>query len=131
MKKKRIKGIGSTLDALKEKSIELYYWLSGRLGRERSLESSLVEEYFIKEEFMNDSTVKEFLNEREKIIAVNRHRMRTRSGYTSKAENEIGEVTLYCRGKEIDKATLVTERGKQESRIIYWKFAKTDQSEKS
>ncbi len=128
IKKKSMKNsftekIRNNIEAFAEKFIEIYYWLSGKLEKERQSSGSLTEEFSIAEEFMEDVNVIEFLKGRNWAAGANGYKMKVNYSHYPTGENEIGEVTLYCRGKRIESAKLMNDK---ERRVIYWVFDKTN-----
>lgn len=128
IKKKSMKNsfterIRNNIEAFAEKFIEIYYWLSGKLEKERQSSGSLTEEFSIAEEFMEDVNVIEFLKGRNWAAEANGYKMKVNYSHYPTDENEIGEVTLYCRGKRIESAKLMNDK---ERRVIYWVFNKTN-----
>ena len=117
---KKTSPLRTTIEALIEKGYELYFWLSGRLKRESKNHSSIIEEFSIAVEHMNNETVTIFLEERKRVAERNGYRMRIRYDYNKRHGNEIGKVTLSCRGKDIEEATLTTD---MEQRAIFWIFS--------
>lgn len=123
MKNSFTEKIRNNIEAIAEKCIELYYWLSGKLEKERQSSSSLTEEYSIAEEFMGDGNVTDFLKGRNWAAEANGYKMKVNYIHRPTDENEIGEVTLYCRDKRIESAKLMSDK---EKRVIYWVFDKTN-----
>lgn len=81
--------------------------------------------YSIKQEYMKAEFVNSFLKERIRLAGVNRYRISIDYNYSSEIEKEIGSVKLVCRGREIDRATLIIgpETGIGD-RLIFWSFTK-------
>ena len=77
----------------------------------------------MKQEYSNVEFVRNFLNESTRIAAFNGYRIIIDNAFTSDAEDEIGRVTLTCRGRYIEHATLIAgEPTGQGNRLIHWKF---------
>lgn len=84
--------------------------------------SNLIEEYSIRSKFLNEEFVRTFLNERKRIIELNRYRIRIKEEKEEDGnELEIGKVTLYRNRTYIHEAQLVIKRNDAD-KIIYWKF---------
>lgn len=123
MKNKALWKIGRLIEIFCEKCLEWveYFWhtFAHKLNRKKG--RNLLEEYSIKKEYIGKEYVKEFLEERKRNIEKNGYRMRLLYSYSSDKEEEIGSVTLYCRGRHLDRAILTagqeTGNGK---RLIYW-----------
>lgn len=102
--------------------IEYLYHIIERKLRKRE-KRDMQEEYSIKEEYMEKEFVREFLKERMRNIQGNGYMMQLDSHYSSEREEEIGSVTLRCRGRLIDKAILTAGPATGNShRLIYWNF---------
>lgn len=125
MKNKALWKIGRLIEIFCEKCLEWveYFWYTFAHKLNLKKGRNLLEEYSIKKEYIGKEYVKEFLEERKRNIEKNGYRMRLLYSYSSDKEEEIGSVTLRCRGKEIDRAILTagqeTGNGK---RLIYWNF---------
>lgn len=125
MKNKALWEIRKFFEIFCEKCLEwiehFYHIFARKLKRKRG--RGLLEEYSIKKEYIGKEYVKEFLEERKRIIDKNGYRMKLLDSYSSEKKEEIGSVTLYCRGRHIDCAILTagqeTGNGK---RLIYWNF---------
>ena len=77
----------------------------------------------MKQEYSNVEFVRNFLGERTRIAAYNGYRIIFDNAYTSDVKEEIGRVTLTCRGRYIEHATLIAgEATGQGNRLIHWKF---------
>lgn len=112
-------------DIVREKSLEWIEYLVHIFTTQENGCRHLCEEYSMKRESMEEDYIKEFLKERERIIASNGYRMQLDSSYVSSKSEEIGIVVLRSKGRYIDHATLMagppTDKG---NRIIYWNFDK-------
>ena len=125
MKNDLLERVRSILDIACEKCLEWTEYLGNILTARWRGGSHLSEEYSMKREYMEEEYIKEFLGERERAIARNGYKMLLNSNYVSQRSEEIGIVTLRCRSKYIDHATLIagpSTNGKD--RIIYWNFDK-------
>lgn len=125
MKNDLFERVRNILEIVCEKSLEWTEHLGNILTSRWRGGSHLSEEYSMKHEYMEEEYVKTFLREREWSIARCGYKMLLNSNYVSQRSEEIGIVTLRCKGKYIDHATLIAGpsiSGKE--RIIYWNFDK-------
>ena len=101
----------------------IYNYIARKLRIKR--ERKLLEVYSIKEEYANEEFVKAFIKQRETTIRHNGYMMQLDNNYKSDRKEEIGTVTLKCRGKIIDNAVLIAGAVTGENdRLIYWKLTK-------
>lgn len=92
-------------------------------GEEKRSGSNICEVYSIKKEYLEKEYVSLFLEERRKAAARNGCQIMYSCGYVSGDENEIGSVTLRCRGKLIDRAILTAGCDTGDgNRLIHWNF---------
>lgn len=122
MKSRYFKKSKRIAEAIAEKCMEciysIYYWCKRRKG----YKSKLIEEYSIKQQFRNEPFVRNFLDDRQKVIELNRYRMNIKEENTDDGnENVIGRVRLLRNNTFIHEAKLITKEG-DESKIIYWCF---------
>ena len=108
-----------------EKCLEWIEYLRQAFIKEKKIKRRLLEVYSIKKKYMEEEYIKEFIEERKKSIERNKYSISVDNSYISDINDEIGTVTLYCRGKLVDRAILTagssTENG---NRLIYWNFKK-------
>lgn len=96
-------------------------WVVAR--KKRKSGSNILEVYSIKEEYMGKEYVKSFLEERMRIAVRNGYAVEFNNNYVSEGEEEIGCVTLLCRGRFIDRAILTAgEETRENDRLIHWNF---------
>ncbi len=106
-----------------EKIMELWEYLKLKLKHKNSNRSDLVEIYSIKEGYINEEYVQNFLKGRIKTVGPDRYRIEVRIDKNCDEEEVIGEVTLMRKNKELEKATLITKRNiPKTEKLIYWRF---------
>ena len=88
--------------------------------------SNLSEEYCIYKDYMCKEYIKDFLDEREKILKNNRYKMDIRILQEKAEPGIVGKVTLYRKGKFVHQATLTVREGEKDNEgIIFWSFDKS------
>lgn len=108
---------------LGEKILERYAQFCNMFRRESNAAGNLCETYSIKREYANKRYICDFISERTRIAAYNGYRIIFDNAFTSDVKEEIGRVTLTCRGRYIEHATLIAgEPTGNGNRLIYWKF---------
>ena len=111
------------IEVLQEKILEWCAMFRNIFRDNSDAAKNITETYSMKQEYSNVEFVRSFLNERTRIAAFNGYRIIIDNAFTSDAEDEIGRVTLTCRGRYIDHATLIAgEPTGQGNRLIHWKF---------
>lgn len=88
--------------------------------------SNLSEHYCIYKEYMEKDFVKDFLNERKRILTNNRYRMYIKAIDEKGDKNIIGKVMLYSKDKFIHQATLKIKDNEDSTpgNLIFWSFEK-------
>lgn len=111
------------MEALQEKILEWCAMFRNIFRDDSDAARNITETYSIKQEYSNVEFVRNFLGERTRIAAYNGYRIIFDNAYTSDVKEEIGRVTLTCRGRYIEHATLIAgEATGQGNRLIHWKF---------
>lgn len=106
-----------------EKIMEFTEFIKFEFSRQNKYQSNLVEIYKIKEKYLDNDFVKEFLKGREKSIGPNRYKIEVIADPTPADGNIIGEVMLMRKKKMIEKATLITNIDvPDKEKLVYWKF---------
>ena len=123
MKGKVINNCRYVYGMLVEKIMELTEFLKFEIGRTNEYKSNLVETYRIKERYINNSFVQEFLKERQKTVGPDRYRIETIIDHTPGDEEIVGEVTLMRKNRLIEKALLITKPSAPDAeKLVYWRF---------
>ena len=123
MNSKILRQMGHAIRFLEEKCLESVASLRNLLRRADKGYGNLTETYSLKLEYMNKEYVSDFLKSRIRIAGTNRYRIAIDSDFSSAKEEEIGTVTLTCRGRYIDHALLIAgPTTSSDNRLIYWKF---------
>ena len=103
--------------------MEFTEFIKFEFRRQNKYQSNLVEIYKIKEKYLDNDFVKEFLKGREKSIGPNRYKIEIIADPTPADGNIIGEVMLMRKKKMIEKATLITNIDvPDKEKLVYWKF---------
>lgn len=111
------------MEVLQEKILEWCAMFRNIFRDDSDAARNITETYSIKQEYSNVEFVRNFLGERTRIAAYNGYRIIFDNAYTSDVKEEIGRVTLTCRGRYIEHATLIAgEATGQGNRLIHWKF---------
>lgn len=111
------------MEVLQEKILEWYAMFRNIFRDDSDAARNITETYSMKQEYSNVEFVRNFLCERTRIAAYNGYRIIFDNAYTSDVKEEIGRVTLTCRGRYIEHATLIAgEATGQGNRLIHWKF---------
>ena len=123
MKTNLFRQIKYLMEVLQEKILEWCAMFRNIFRDNSDAARNITETYSIKHEYSNVEFVCNFLGERTRIAAFNGYRIIIDNAFTSDAEDEIGRVTLTCRGRYIEHATLIAgEPTGQGNRLIHWKF---------
>ena len=123
MKTNLFRQIKYHMEVLQEKILEWCAMFRNIFRDNSDAAKNITETYSMKQEYSNVEFVRSFLNERTRIAAFNGYRIIIDNAFTSDAEDEIGRVTLTCRGRYIDHATLIAgEPTGKGNRLIHWKF---------
>ncbi len=111
------------MEVLQEKILEWCAMFRNIFRDDSDAARNITETYSMKQEYSNVEFVRNFLCERTRIAAYNGYRIIFDNAYTSDVKEEIGRVTLTCRGRYIEHATLIAgEATGQGNRLIHWKF---------
>lgn len=111
------------IEVLQEKILEWCAMFRDIFRDDSDAARNITETYSMKQEYSNVEFVRNFLCERTRIAAYNGYRIIFDNAYTSDVKEEIGRVTLTCRGRYIEHATLIAgEATGQGNRLIHWKF---------
>lgn len=106
-----------------EKCMEWFDYLRHDLIKRKTWVSNLIEYYCIYEEYIDKDFVKEFLNERKKILDNNRYKMEIKVLQERGDKNTIGKVELYCKKRFIHRATLKIKGDEERGdKLIFWSF---------
>ena len=123
MKTNLFRQIKYHMEVLQEKILEWCAMFRNIFRDNSDAAKNITETYYMKQEYSNVEFVRNFLNERTRIAAFNGYGIIIDNAFTSDAEDEIGRVTLTCRGRYIDHATLIAgEPTGKGNRLIHWKF---------
>lgn len=123
MRGKVINNCRYVYETLVEKIMEFTEFIKFEFSRQNKYQSNLVEIYKIKEKYLDNDFVKEFLKGREKSIGPNRYKIEVIADPTPADGNIIGEVMLMRKKKMIEKATLITNIDvPDKEKLVYWKF---------
>lgn len=111
-----------------EKCLEWVEFLRYGIVKRDEWVSNLSEEYCIYKDYMGKEFVKEFLDEREKILGSNRYKMVISIIQEKGSPGEVGKVKLYSKDKLIHQATLKVKinNDQEEGKIIFWSFENND-----
>ena len=108
-----------------EKCMEWFDFLKYGFVRRDSWVSNLSEHYCIYKEYMCKEYVRDFLDEREKILKNNKYRMEIKILQEKGEKGVVGKVLLYSKEKFIHQATLkVKENENGNDGMIFWSFNK-------
>ena len=125
MKIKVLVNLRKQVDIFCEICLEWFEYICNYIARKLRIKRKreLLELYSIKEDYANEEFVKAFIRQRETGIRHNGYLMQLDKKFKSDKKEEIGTVTLLCRGKIIDSAVLTAgaETGEND-RLIYWNF---------
>ena len=123
MKTNLFRQIKYLMEVLQEKILEWCAMFRNIFRDDSDAARNITVTYSMKQEYSNVEFVCNFLGERTRIAAFNGYRIIIDNAFTSDAEDEIGRVTLTCRGRYIEHATLIAgEPTGQGNRLIHWKF---------
>lgn len=110
-----------------EKCMEWIEFLRNGIVRRDKWVSNLSEHYCIYKDYMCKEFVKDFLDEREKILGNNRYKMFINIIQEKGEPGTVGKVMLYSKDKLIHQATLkVKIMDDNEGNIIFWAFDKNE-----
>lgn len=116
---------GAIGECIVEKCLEWFEYLRNRLfGKKEIWCSHLVEYYCIHRNFFEKKFVKDFLEERQKILERNRHRMVINIIPDEYNSNIVGKVLLYNKSKYIHEAKLKVKKPLNGNNLIFWSFDK-------
>ena len=119
MKSREIEKQRHLSDYVAEKIMEWVEYLLYVFRRKREWTSNLTESYEIYCKYIDKDFVREFLNEREKILKLNRYKMVTKAIPGEGKDGCIGKVILHRKKRVISQAILKT---KKNDKLIYWAF---------
>ena len=122
MKFINLNGILHFFECLIEKCMEWIVYLSYCFGERKEWKSNLSECYCIYKEFIGKEFIKDFLDERERILNKNRYKMQIRILCERGDDDTVGKVILYRKKRAIHQATLKVRNNSDNSGIIYWSF---------
>lgn len=107
-----------------EKCMEWSEFLRYGLVKRDTWTSNLVEHYCIHKDYMEKEYVKEFLEERKRIIDNNNYRMVIDIIEEEHDKNIVGRVELFRKNKFIHRATLKVKDSDKETshKPIFWSF---------
>lgn len=106
-----------------EKCMEWIEFLRYGFIERREWISNLSEHYCIHKEYIEKEFVKEFLNERKRILSRNRYKMIIKIIDEQGEKNIVGKVILYRKKKKIHEATLKTKDADTDvNNLIFWSF---------
>lgn len=97
----------------------------GVMQRDRWI-SNLCEQYCIYKEYMDKVFVKDFLDERERILKNNHYKMNIEILLEKGEPDIVGKVILSRKGKPIHEATLKAKDCGNGNKLIFWSFEKKD-----
>ena len=123
MKEKELIKKASLSERIVEKILEwIEYLRYGIFRRDNAWCSHLVEYYCIHRNYYELEFVKEFLEERKKILGKNNHRMVITVIPDDSDPCIVGKVLLYNKSKYIHEATLKIRKPLTGNNIIFWSF---------
>ena len=123
MKEKELIKKTSLSERIVEKILEwIEYLRYGIFRRDNAWCSHLVEYYCIHRNYYELEFVKEFLEERKKILGKNNHRMVINVIPDDSDPCIVGKVLLYNKSKYIHEATLKIRKPLTGNNIIFWSF---------
>lgn len=123
MKSRVIDNCRYIYDMLVEKIMEFADYMKYAIRRSDEYKSNLVEIYRIKEKYLNNDFVQNFLKERQRNIAPDRYRIEVRADHVPGDEEIVGEVMLMRKDRLIERAQLITKPNIPDSeKLVYWKF---------
>ena len=106
-----------------EKCMEWVDFLRYGFTKRNSWVSNLSEHYCIYKDYIEKEYVKNFLDEREKILANNRYKMIIKVLPEKGERGVVGKVILYSKKKKIHEAKLkVKEDNTGANNLIFWSF---------
>lgn len=110
-----------------EKCLEWIDFLRNGIVRRDIWVRNLSEHYCIYKEYMCKEFVKDFLDEREKILGNNSYKMFINIIPEKGEPGTVGKVKLYNKEQIIHQATLkVKIKDNEEGNIIFWSFDNND-----
>lgn len=110
-----------------EKCMEWIDFLRNGIVRRDKWVRNLSEHYCIYKEYMCKEFVKDFLDEREKILGNNSYKMFINIIPEKGEPGTVGKVKLYNKEQIIHQATLkVKIKDNEEGNIIFWSFDNND-----
>lgn len=113
------------MEVLQEKILEWCAMFRNIFRDDSDAARNITVTYSMKQEYSNAEFVRNFLGERTRIAAYNGYQIIFDNEFTSDVKEEIGRVTLTCKGRYIDHATLIAgEATGKDNRLIHWKFNK-------
>ena len=123
MKEKELIKKASLSERIVEKILEwIEYLRYGIFRRDNAWCSHLVEYYCIHRNYYELEFVKEFLEERKKILGKNNHRMVINVIPDDCDPCIVGKVLLYNKSKYIHEARLKIRKPLTGNNIIFWSF---------
>ena len=123
MKEKELIKKASLSERIVEKILEwIEYLRYGIFRRDNAWCSHLVEYYCIHRNYYELEFVKEFIEERKKILGKNNHRMVINVIPDDSDPCIVGKVLLYNKSKYIHEATLKIRKPLTGNNIIFWSF---------
>lgn len=106
-----------------EKCMEWIEFLRNGVVRRDNWVSNLSEHYCIYKDYMGKEFVKDFLDERERILGNNRYKMLIKIIQEKGEPGTVGKVKLYSKERLIHEALLkVKIKDNKEGNIIFWAF---------
>ena len=125
MKEKELIKKVSLGERIVEKILEwIEYLRYGIFRRGNTWCSHLVEYYCIHRNYYEQEFIKDFLEERKKILGKNNHRMVVNVIPDDSNPCIVGKVLLYNRNRYIHEATLKIKEPLTGNNIIFWSFDK-------
>lgn len=121
MKVKQLEVAKFLCECIFEKCMEWIEFLRYGLMKRKMWVSHLSEHYCIYKDFMGKEYVKDFLDERERILKNNRYKMLIKIIQEKGEENVVGKVVLYSKDKKIHEAKLKVKESK-DNNLIFWSF---------
>lgn len=110
-------------EVLAEKIMEWYECLRFKLCNKEEQFSRLNEVYRIKEYYMDEDFVKDFIKARKKSVGPGGYRITVTVDRKPSDKEIIGEVLLMRKKRIIERATLITRPEiPEKERLIYWKI---------
>lgn len=122
MKNYKINKLKQFCEYIIEKCMEWIVHLYNCLTIKKVWTSNLSEHYCIYKEYIGKEYIKNFLDERERIVNRNRYKMNIEIICEEGEPGIVGKVILYRKNKAIHQATLKVRNNNDNDGIVFWSF---------